>query len=111
MNLWIDAQISPALAPWIERNFPGWTARSLKFLGLRDSPDLDVFWAAREHGAVILSKDGDFAELLQIYGAPPKVIWLTCGNTSNAYLHELLIERLPRAFEMLLGNESLIEIR
>ena len=57
MNLWIDAQISPALAPWIERNFPGWTARSLKFLGLRDSPDLDVFWAAREHGAVILSKD------------------------------------------------------
>ena len=64
-----------------------------------------------EHGAVILSKDGDFAELLQIYGAPPKVIWLTCGNTSNAYLHELLIERLPRAFEMLLGNESLIEIR
>ena len=111
MNLWIDAQLSPALAPWIERSFPGLHAQSLRALGLRDAPDLDVFRAAREHGAVILSKDADFAELLRVHGPPPKVIWLTCGNTSNAHLRKLLHDRLEQALELLQANEALVEIR
>ena len=40
MTLWIDAQISPAIAPWIKQNFPV-DAFSLKDIGLRDAEDRD----------------------------------------------------------------------
>jgi hypothetical protein len=31
-----------------------------------------------------MTKDRDFVEMLQRLGPPPKVAWVTCGNTSNA---------------------------
>ena len=111
MKLWIDAQLSPALAPWICEMFPSLEATSLKWLGMRDATDIDVFRAAREIGAVIMSKDVDFLELLKTYGPPPKIIWITCGNTSNDHLKNLLITALPKAIAFLEGGESLVEIR
>ncbi|NJM38027.1 MAG: DUF5615 family PIN-like protein [Akkermansiaceae bacterium] len=111
MNLWIDAQLSPALAPWINDIFPGICATSLNRLGLRDAVDLEVFMAARKENTVILTKDADFVELLNQNGPPPKVIWLTCGNTSNSSLQKLLLAKLPIALEFLAHQESLVEIR
>jgi predicted nuclease of predicted toxin-antitoxin system len=43
-------------------------------------------------------------------GAPPQIIWLTCGNTSNRYLRTLLATALPRAFALLEAGEDLVEI-
>ena len=31
----------------------------------------------------MITKDRDFVELLGRLGPPPKIIWITCGNTSN----------------------------
>jgi len=56
MTLWLDAQLSPALAPWFEDTFPDVHAFSLKRLGLRDATDGDVFMAARSHLAVVVTK-------------------------------------------------------
>ena len=39
-----------------------------------------------------MTKDSDFVLLLDKLGAPPQVIWVTCGNTSNARLKEVLNE-------------------
>ena len=39
--------------------------------------------AAQKADVVMMSKDSDFLNLLDGYGPPPKVIWVTCGNTSN----------------------------
>ncbi|MEH1826540.1 MAG: DUF5615 family PIN-like protein [Nostoc sp.] len=36
-----------------------------------------------------MTKDSDFAELVDRFGTPPQVIWLTCGNTSNDRLKEM----------------------
>ncbi|MFH0908437.1 MAG: DUF5615 family PIN-like protein [bacterium] len=52
----------------------------------------------------------DFPHLLSQHGSPPKVIWLTCGNTSNAKLREILSKSLPQALTFLQGTESLVEI-
>jgi predicted nuclease of predicted toxin-antitoxin system len=60
--------------------------------------------------AIVLTKDSDFAELVERLGPPPRIILLTCGNTSKAALREILIHCLPRALELIEEGESLVEI-
>jgi predicted nuclease of predicted toxin-antitoxin system len=57
-----------------------------------------------------MTKDSDFVLLLDRFGAPPKIIWLTCGNTSNASLKEILTKQLSQAIEFLERGEDLVEI-
>ena len=109
MTVWTDAQLSPMLAHWITEEL-GIQCVSAKELGLRDAKDFEIFQAAREAKAVVLSKDWDFAHLLSQHGPPPKVIWLTCGNTSNRYLREILRNSIPSAIRLLAAGESLVEI-
>lgn len=73
MLVWLDAQLPPALAPWIITTF-GIEAKSLRDIGLRDAKDRDIFLAARKAGAIVISKDSDFVELVQSLGAPPQVV-------------------------------------
>jgi predicted nuclease of predicted toxin-antitoxin system len=56
---WIDAQLSPALARWLSDTF-GVTAYAVRDLGFRAAKDLPIFHAARQAGAVIMSKDSYF---------------------------------------------------
>lgn len=58
----------------------------------------------------MMTKDSDFVTLHNQLGAPPQVIWLTCGNTSNQYLRILLTTALPIALALLEGGEDLVEI-
>ena len=109
MILWIDAQLSPALAPWIEERFAVGTY-SVKRLGYRDAEDPDIFRAAREAGAVVMTKDSDFVSLLEQRGPPPQILWITLGNTSNARMREVLERLLPSALELLRSGEPLVEI-
>ena len=94
MIIWVDAQLSPALAKWIETTF-GVQARALRDVGLRDATDREIFRAARAASVIVLTKDSDFVTLHSQLGAPPQIIWLTCGNTSNKYLRTLLQRRCP----------------
>ncbi|QQE65212.1 hypothetical protein GFS31_18980 [Leptolyngbya sp. BL0902] len=57
-----------------------------------------------------MTKDRDFVDLVDRLGPPPQIIWLTCGNTSNARLREILGSVLPTALEILCSGESLVEI-
>jgi predicted nuclease of predicted toxin-antitoxin system len=109
MILWLDAQLPPSVAAWITATF-GIEARAVRDLGLRDAKDPPIFEAARAAGAVVMTKDGDFVEMLQRLGPPPKVLWVTCGNTSNPRLREILSRQLPAAVARLEGGESLVEI-
>lgn len=109
MILWIDAHLSPALARWLSDTF-GVTAHAVRDLGLRAAKDLPIFHAAREAGAVIMSKDSDFVLLLERLGPPPQILWVTCGNTSNARLREVLLKSFPVARTRLEQGEPLVEI-
>jgi len=109
MILWIDAQLSPAIAIWLTQILAV-TAVPLRDLGLRDATDREIFLAARREGATVVTKDGDFVRLLEELGPPPQVIWITCGNTSNANLKRILINMLPRALESLELGETLVEV-
>ena len=109
MILWIDAQLSPALARWMSDTF-GVAAHAVRDLGLREAKDLAIFHAAREVGAVIMSKDSDFVLLLERFGPPPQLLWVTCGNTSNTRLQEVLLKGFPEARARLEQGEPLVEI-
>jgi len=110
MKLWIDAQLSPLLAKWITENFVTIEAIAVRDLGLRDAEDQVIFFSAREAIATVMTKDSDFLELQKRLGTPPKIIWVTCGNTSNERLKEILAANLRQACELLESGELLVEI-
>ncbi len=109
MTIWIDAQLSPALAPWIKKNL-GIEAFSARWLGLQYATDEEIFDKARKANAIVMTKDRDFVQLLNLHGPPPKVLWITSGNTSNARMKQILARTLKSALDLLRGGEQLVEI-
>jgi predicted nuclease of predicted toxin-antitoxin system len=109
MTIWLDAHLSPAIAAWIKATF-GVDAVAVRDLGLRGAKDVPIFDAARAAGAVVMTKDSDFVELVDRLGPPPQVLWVTCGNTSNARLCEILSRVMPTALKLLAQGDSLVEI-
>ena len=106
--LWLDAQLPPQTAAWL-RNVRRIDAKALRDLGLRDASDREIFDAARANNVILLSKDADFVELVSRLGAPPKLIWLTCGNVSNDALQMLLTQHLSAALEVL-QTDDIVEL-
>ena len=109
MTLWIDNQLPPALAGWMRSTF------SIECLPVRDlnlhrASDSEIFAAARAANVVVMSKDADFAELLDRHGPPPHLVLVTCGNTSNARLRELVKAAWPAVATMLERGEPLVEL-
>ena len=109
MRLWLDAQISPAMAVWLRMRFD-LDAVAVRDIGLRDAEDAEIFAAAKAEGVAVMTKDSDFVELQERLGPPPQLIWLRCGNTSNARLKQLLSHALPPVLEMLGAGEAIVEV-
>jgi predicted nuclease of predicted toxin-antitoxin system len=109
MRIWVDAQLSPHIAPWLTEHF-GVEAYSVRWLGYRDATDEAIFAAAREADAVVMTKDRDFLNLLGAQGPPPQVIWITMGNTSNARMRTVLDAVFQEALASLRQGEAMVEI-
>jgi predicted nuclease of predicted toxin-antitoxin system len=62
--IWIDAQLSPRVARWIEETFEvGY--HHVRDIGLRKAEDPEIFRQARDAGAVVMTKDEDFVHLVE----------------------------------------------
>jgi predicted nuclease of predicted toxin-antitoxin system len=109
LKIWVDAQMSPAIATWLA-SAQGAEAVAVREIGLREASDADIFFSARTAGAVVMSKDQDFVDLLLRHGPPPQIIWITCGNTSNARLQDILTDTWPTILQLLAAGENLIEV-
>lgn len=109
VTIWVDAQLSPGQARWIRDTFDV-DARAVRDLGLRDAKDPTIFKAACEARVIVMSKDEDFRALVEQLGPPPQVLWVACGNTSNARLREILTKSLQPALELLQRGEPLVEL-
>ena len=109
MIIWVDEQLSHALAPWLAGQF-GVEAYSVDDLGFAQSEDLNIFHAARAAGAVIMTKDSDFADLVYRLGTPPQILLIAVGNSRNARLREILRETFSGAMELLRSGEPLVQI-
>ena len=109
MIVWLDAQLPPALAPWMAASF-GVQASSVRALSLRDAADKEIFAAARQAGAVLVSKDSDFVDMVQRLGPPPQLLWLTCGNVTNEHLRGIFNRAFPRARALIEHGSAIVEI-
>ena len=107
--IWIDAQLSPLLAKWITDEF-NISCTHVRDVGLTNSTDKEIFLEARKINAIVITKDSDFLDLLLALESPPKIIWLTCGNTSNEKLKSIFKQKLPEALTTLGGDADLVEI-
>ena len=110
MIIWIDAQLSPRMARWIEETFAV-GCRHVRDIGLREAEDPEIFRQARDAVAVVMTKDEDLVNLVKRNEAPPQVIWVTSGNMSNARFRSLLAETFPDAVSLLESGEAVVEIR
>jgi len=109
VTLWLDNHLPPALASWMRAAldvecFP------IRELDLHRASDIDIFMAARSAGALVVTKDADFAALVGQHGPPPQVVLVTCGNTSNVRLREVVEAGWATVRIMLERGEPLVEL-
>ena len=99
MRLLFDENLSPRLPERLTAEFPG--SCHVRSVRLRGAEDATIWEYAAQHGFVIISKDNDFRQLSFLKGPPPKVVWLSIGNTGTESVLQLLRDRLSivAAFE------------
>jgi predicted nuclease of predicted toxin-antitoxin system len=81
-------------------------ASHVQFHELAEKTDTDVWEFAKLNDFCIVTQDADFAERSRLYGSPPKVVWLRCGNAPTNQV-ETLIRSGQEAIQELLGNPTL----
>lgn len=109
MRFLIDAQLPPALAHWLVQQ--GHTAQHVDDIGLREGEDTEIWNHALSAGAIIVTKDDDFAERTARTASGPVIIWLRIGNATNRALMLWLIPRWEQITTLLDAGNRLIEAR
>jgi predicted nuclease of predicted toxin-antitoxin system len=105
MRLLFDQNLSHRLIDLLSDIFEDST--HVRRLGLHEADDLTVWSYAKNEGYVIVSQDSDYAEWHKIRGAPPKIIWIRCGNASVDQIHMKLRNAADR---ILLMDHDVVEI-
>jgi len=109
MKILLDANISWKLVSKLTPVFG--ECAHVDFIGLDTPPqDIDIWNYAQDNGFIIITKDNDFVELMDLYGFPPKVVLLKTGNNSSKALTELLINIREKIIELENSNFGLLEI-
>lgn len=65
-------------------------SNQVRKLGLEDASDIDIWSFAKTNNFVIVTFDADFADIANIKGSPPKIIWLRTGNITTYHIVEIL---------------------
>ena len=108
MRFVVDAQLPPALARWLAER--GSTSEHVFDLGMASADDKAIWAYASQVGAVIVTKDEDFAERRARAGDGPSIVWIRVGNVSRREVLTWFRFRLPVIVEALERGETLIEI-
>ncbi len=109
MKLLLDNNISFRLIKKITDIFP--ESSHVRFHGLIEAEDHDIWHFAKEKGFHILTKDSDFNDLAIVKKHPPKIIWLKTGNCSIDSIETSLRKNFLIISEFInTGDESILEI-
>jgi predicted nuclease of predicted toxin-antitoxin system len=108
MTFLVDAQLPPALARWL--NGRGHAVEHVVDLSLERATDTAVWVYAAQTGAVVVTKDEDFATRRQLTSDGPPIVWIRFGNTTNPELLLRMEAHLPNVIAALGRGEMLIEI-
>lgn len=89
MKFLIDNNLSYKLASILSADFRG-SAHVRAVLSVQ-SDDSKIWRYAGRNDFIILTKDNDFDEFTQLYGCPPKVVHLICGNRTTSFVADLVL--------------------
>ena len=107
MRFLVDAQLPPALARRIQAQ--GHEAEHVADRGLASASDGSIRRHAERTGAVIVTKDEDFA-VQHILSSGPPVVWLRVGNTRRTALLDRMEHELGPIVAALQRGETLVEV-
>ena len=79
-------------------------------VGLIESSDSQIWDYAMETGAVILTKDEDFAIRASVSKRPPSIVWVRIGNCPNTRLLAWFEAELPSVVAALDSGACLVEV-
>jgi predicted nuclease of predicted toxin-antitoxin system len=88
MKLLFDQNLSFKLCRQLVDIFPD--SQQVRLLGMEEADDRVIWDFANANGFILVSQDVDFADRATLYGPPPKVIWLRCGNEPTAAIEQRL---------------------
>jgi predicted nuclease of predicted toxin-antitoxin system len=87
----------------------GHEAEPVADLGLEKAPDSRIRAKAAESGAVIITKDEDFAVHILLPDGP-SVVWVRLGNTRRVELFRRFDAELPKIIAAIERGETLVEL-
>ena len=110
MKLLFDAQLSFKLVKKLHATFPN--SLHVSQTGMpQPADDIAIWHFARNHDFTIVTHDEDYYDFLNLYGAPPKVIWLRFGNAPTNFVAEKLIEHTISINNLIMNSDyDLLEI-
>ena len=84
MKLLFDQNLSYKLCDRLADLFPD--SSQVRRASLDAADDRTIWEFAKTNGFAIVSQDSDFADMAALYGPPPKVVWLRCGNQTTEFV-------------------------
>jgi predicted nuclease of predicted toxin-antitoxin system len=108
MRFLVDAQLPPALARWLREH--GHPAEHVADRGMAAADDREIWSYALAVGAIVVTKDEDFARRRVSASHGPSIVWIRLGNTRRRELLAWFELQLPAVLERLALGESLVEI-
>ncbi|MEQ8928059.1 MAG: DUF5615 family PIN-like protein [Fulvivirga sp.] len=104
MNLLFDQNISPRILKILSPQFSN--CEQVRFAGLEDSSDIEVFQFAKKNNYAVVTFDSDFVDLNAMYGTPPKIVYLNTGNLTTKNISELLLNNIMRINQYLSSDSD-----
>ena len=95
MKLLLDQNLSRRIIKSLIDVYPDSTQVSLLSMG--DATDKAIWELARDQDYSIVTLDADFHEYSLLWGGPPLIIWLKCGNQPK----HVILDKLLRSRETL----------
>ena len=63
-------------------------SNQIRLLGMEEAEDRAIWEYAKANDFILVSQDADFADMATLFGPPPKVIWLRCGNQPTSAIEQ-----------------------
>jgi len=110
VKLLFDQNISHRIIRLLEHDFL--SCDQIRRLNLENKSDKEIWEFAGRNDYIVITFDADFYEFSNLYGHPPKIIWLRFGNNTTSGIAQVLIEKKELINDFIKQDEfSCLEIQ
>ncbi|WP_231460380.1 MULTISPECIES: DUF5615 family PIN-like protein [unclassified Pedobacter] len=110
MKLLFDQNISYRIVKLLETEFSD--CNQIRQLKLENKSDKEIWTFAGQNKFIVAIFNADFYEFSNLYGHPPKIIWLRFGNNTTSGIADVLIKKKQLINDFMTQEEfSCLEIQ